>query len=108
MPLTRLVNRMDCTEFRQMILGDPTTAEGEAHLESCADCQAYLGAVTALDSAIRDAMSVDVPELSMPELPQIESANVVSLAERNGSSYHDGCGVRCLHIHVIDRLCVAR
>ena len=82
MPLTRLVNRMDCTEFRQMVLGDPSTAEGEAHLESCADCQAYLGDVHALDSVIRDAMSIEVPKLEMPELPDIESATVVSLAER--------------------------
>ena len=78
----RPVNRMDCTEFRQMILGDPSTAEGEAHLESCADCQAYLGDVHALDAAIRDAMSVDVAELRIPELPDVDTAGVVSLAER--------------------------
>lgn len=82
MPRTRPVNKMDCTEFRQMILGDPSTAEGEAHLESCTDCQAYLGNVHTLDAAIRDAMSVDVPDLKMPELPDVDAANVVSLAER--------------------------
>ena len=73
---------MDCTEFRQMILGDPSTADGEAHLETCSDCRTYVDEIAALDANLKDAMSLDVPELKMPELPEIDTGNVVSLAER--------------------------
>ena len=71
---------MDCVEFRQMVTGDPSTAEGEAHLESCADCRDYLEQVHALDAKLKKAMAIDVPPLSMPELPEIETGNVVSLS----------------------------
>ena len=65
-----------------MVLGDPSTAEGEAHLETCAGCRAYVDEVDAVDTAIRGALSIDVPALSMPALPDVDTANVVSLAER--------------------------
>lgn len=73
---------MDCSEFRQMILGDPSTAEGEAHVDACADCRAYLEEISALDATLVRAMSIDVPELKMPALPQLDTDKVVTLAER--------------------------
>ena len=73
---------MNCTEFRQMVLGDPSTADGEAHLETCSDCRVFVDEIAALDVTLKEAMSLDVPELKMPELPEIDTENVVSLAER--------------------------
>ncbi len=78
---------MDCNEFRQMILGDPSTADGEAHLESCTECQAYLEDIHSLDATLKQAMSIDVPPLPMPELPEIDTDNVVGLpARRRGKA----------------------
>lgn len=77
---------MDCNEFRQMILGDPSTADGEAHLESCADCQAYVEDIHSLDATLKQAMAIDVPPLSMPELPKIDADKVVGLPTRRRST----------------------
>ncbi len=73
---------MECSEFRQMIMGDPSTADGEAHIESCVECQAYLREVQSLDATLQKAMALPVPELTMPELPDIDDSNVTSITPR--------------------------
>ncbi len=73
---------MDCKEFRHMVTGDPSTAEGEAHLAQCADCREFVAGVNALDATLERAMQVSVPPLSMPKLPEIDNSNVTQLAPR--------------------------
>jgi len=51
-------------------------------LSECSSCQAYRQEMMALDDKILRALSLNVPELSMPDLPEIESSNVVSLGSR--------------------------
>jgi len=51
-------------------------------LSECSPCQAYRLEMKALDDKILRALSLNVPELNMPELPGIETSNVVSLNSR--------------------------
>lgn len=71
---------MNCEEYRQAIAGDPSFDGGAGHLSECAACQDYRTEMQALDQTIGRALALDVPELVLPELPDIESDNVVSLA----------------------------
>lgn len=75
---------MNCEEYKQAITTDPTFDGGAGHVSACADCQAYRAEMQALNIGIAGALQIDVPKLSMPELPEIEpsvdSDKVVSLA----------------------------
>jgi len=73
---------MNCEEYREAISGDPSFDGGAGHLNECSSCQAYRHEMIALDEKIRRALSLNVPELNMPELPEIETSNVVSLTSR--------------------------
>lgn len=77
---------MNCDEYRERILAEPSAAfEGARHADSCASCAAFRADVMALDARIRTALAVDVPELRVPELPAVAGDNVVSLpAARRG------------------------
>ena len=76
---------MNCEEYRQAIGADPSFDGGAAHLSECAPCQAYRKEMLRLDKAINAALSIDVPELNMPELPDLDTSNVVSLSTRRWS-----------------------
>jgi hypothetical protein len=73
---------MNCEEYREAIASDPAFDGGASHLSECGSCQAYRHEMIALDEKIRRALSLNVPELNMPELPEIETSNVVSLSSR--------------------------
>ena len=63
-------------------MDDPSKKDGERHLDSGNDGQDVVESVRDFDSTLFKAMSLDVPELKMPELPEIETEKVVSLEER--------------------------
>jgi len=73
---------MNCEEYRQTIAADPSYEGGEAHLSACAGCKAYRDEMRSLDQRIGRALEISVPELRMPELPDIDSSDVVSLPVR--------------------------
>ena len=73
---------MNCKDYNEALLTDPGFEDESGHLESCASCQALAAEVSALEGKIKSAMEIDVPELRMPELPDIETDNVVSIAAR--------------------------
>lgn len=73
---------MNCEEYKQAVTEDPSFDGGAGHLSECAECQAYRKDVLALDKTIAAALAIDVPELRMPELPDVESENVVALQPR--------------------------
>jgi hypothetical protein len=73
---------MNCGKYREAISGDPSFDGGAGHLSECGSCQAYRREMIALDEKILRALSLNVPELNMPELPEIESSNIVSLSSR--------------------------
>jgi len=73
---------MNCEEYRQAIAAEPSFDGGAGHLSECAACQAYRKEMLELDQAIGRALALDVPQLEIPELPEIEADNVVALPKR--------------------------
>jgi hypothetical protein len=76
----------NCEEYRVAIAADPSFDGGAGHLAECNGCQAYRAEMQMLDQTISRALVLDVPHLKMPELPDIEPDNVVSLPARHRMS----------------------
>ena len=74
--------KMDCNELKQRIMADPHAAFDDEELAQCEDCRALLEEMRALDAQLKQAMAIDVPPLSMPELPAIDTDKVVGLPTR--------------------------
>ena len=73
---------MNCDDYKKTLNAEPDFEDNSGHAESCASCQAYGRELMALNANIAKAMELDVPELVMPELPEIDTQKVVSLAAR--------------------------
>lgn len=76
---------MNCEQYREAIAADPSFDGGAGHLTECAACQAYRGEMQALDQTISRALALDVPELRMPDLPDLSTSrsdNVIALPGR--------------------------
>ena len=73
---------MNCEEYRHEIAAEPSFDGGAGHLSECRDCQAFRAEMQSLNEKIGRAMRVDVPELTLPELPEIDDRNVVALDAR--------------------------
>jgi hypothetical protein len=73
---------MKCEDYRQAIAADPSFDGGAGHLSECAACQSYRSEMQALEQTISRALALDVPQLQMPDLPEIETDNVVTLRRR--------------------------
>ena len=70
---------MNCEEYR-LAIGGNTVVDGAAgHVALCSDCQAYTQELASLNLKLARAMQLDVPELTMPDLPEIETTNVTAL-----------------------------
>jgi hypothetical protein len=77
---------MNCEQYKEAIAADPGGSfEGADHAASCESCAAFTAGMQALDAKISRALDIDVPALTMPELPPIEDDNVVSLPVRERS-----------------------
>ena len=73
---------MKCEEYKLAIGADPGFDGGAGHLSECAGCQTYRNEMQALDRKIGRALALDVPELVLPEMPDVDAADVVTLADR--------------------------
>ena len=73
---------MNCEEYRQEIAAQPAFDGGAGHLSECVECQAFRKEILALNEKISQALALDVPALTLPELPAIDDSNVVSLRAR--------------------------
>jgi hypothetical protein len=71
---------MNCEEYRQATGTDPDYDGGADHLSDCAACREYRAGMRKLDARIKLALAIDVPELTLPDLP--ESDTVVPLRRR--------------------------
>ncbi len=77
---------MNCEEYREAIATDPSFDGGAGHLNECAACQLYRNEMQALDQKIGRALAIDVPQLQMPDLPELstsKSDNVTTLRKRS-------------------------
>jgi len=73
---------MNCDEYREMISADPAFDGGAGHVSACSECQAFRSEMHSLNLKIAKAMQINVPEPKLPELPAIETENVVSITAR--------------------------
>lgn len=84
---------MNCEEYREAIAADPSFDGAAGHLSECSACQVYRKEMLALNQRISRALAIDVPQLDVPELPEIVaevspesstsmSDNVVALPKR--------------------------
>ena len=70
-----------CEEYQEAIAAEPSFDGGAGHLSGCASCQAFREEMLALDAQIGRALAINVPELDMPELGDIDTANVTALPQ---------------------------
>lgn len=73
---------MNCEEYRAAVAADPSFDGGGAHVSGCTACRVYRDEMMALDLRIVQALSLPVPELEMPELPEVDTQKVVALKGR--------------------------
>lgn len=75
---------MQCEEYQEAIAADPSGGfDGAGHAAACDRCSAFKAEIGALDERIAAALAIDVPALTVPELPAIEADdNVVDLPYR--------------------------
>ena len=75
-------NDMNCNDIIEALAADPGFEDESGHLRSCTSCQAVQTELLAFDEKLAAAMDISVPELTMPDLPAIDTDNVVALAAR--------------------------
>ncbi len=76
---------MNCEQYKEAIAADPSESfdGGAQHSAECSSCNAFKAEMQALDVRISAALEIDVPELTMPELPaKAGQEKVVDLASR--------------------------
>ena len=74
---------MNCEQYRQAVAAEPSFDGAADHASVCAECQVFRDEMRALDADIAKALQLDLPTLTLPELPTIAAQdNVVSLASR--------------------------
>ena len=79
---------MNCEQYRQAVAAEPAFDGGADHVSVCAECQAFRDEMRALDAGIAKALQLELPTLTLPELPIINAQdnaapdNIVSLAAR--------------------------
>ncbi len=87
--MTTSIKNMNCEDYKEALAGDPSASfEGGAeHVAACESCATFQTEMQSLDAMIAKALSVDVPELKLPELTDIEDDNVVKLPFRGKQTF---------------------
>ncbi len=71
-----------CEEYREAIAADPSFDGGAAHLSQCSACQEFRAEILVLDRNIQRALAISVPDLDLPDLPEIDTSRVSVLSPR--------------------------
>jgi hypothetical protein len=77
---------MNCEDYKKALTADPEFEDDSGHAASCAPCQAYRNELLALDTRLKAALEIDVPEFKMPELPDLDTDNVIAMTGRRSLS----------------------
>jgi Protein of unknown function (DUF3379) len=82
---------MKCEEYREAITADPSESfeGGAGHAATCEPCTAFKNEVRRADERIARALAISVPELRLPELPELRgdpSSKVTVLPDRRSRS----------------------
>lgn len=73
---------MNCDDYRKAIAAEPSFDDDTGHVDACADCQAWRADILALDAEIGRALALAVPEIRLPELPDVDTGRVSVLPAR--------------------------
>jgi len=73
---------MNCDEYQQAVGADPSFDGGVEHVDQCAACQAYRDEMRSLDTRIRRALALKVPDFVLPELGSLSGGNIVPLQKQ--------------------------
>ena len=68
-----------CEDYRETIAANPSSNVCDAHIEECESCRTFRDEMRALDETIGRALRLSVPELAIPELPELDTGNVTTL-----------------------------
>lgn len=84
---------MNCREYRETIAADPSVSfsGGDGHASGCEACSKYRDEMRALDECIARALEIEVPKLSVPDLPHIQQPGGEKPA---GAAEPSGSGAR--------------
>lgn len=76
---------MDTSDFKEIIAADPAVDLDSLGLtaEERGQAEAFRDEMRALDGLIEQALAIDVPELTMPSLPALDTDNVAQMPIRN-------------------------
>ena len=64
---------MNCDKYREGVAAEPSSTDGDSHELQCASCREYRKDMQAFDRNIAEALALPVPDLVLPDLPDIES-----------------------------------
>lgn len=87
--MTTSSDNMNCEDYKEALAGDPSASfdGADAHVAACESCQAYTAEMQAFDAKIAKALSINVPNLEMPELPEIDDDKVVNIPFGNKPAF---------------------
>lgn len=71
-----------CEKYRETIGADPSYDGDDRHLAECDSCKAYQRELQAFDKDIARALALTVPNLAIPDLPDVDTSNVATLPKR--------------------------
>ncbi len=76
---------MEASNFKEIIAADPAVDLDTLELsaEERVQAEAIRDEMRALDGLIEQALSIDVPDLTMPSLPELDTGNVAQMPVRN-------------------------
>ena len=80
--MTGASDKSHCDKLQQALAADPRHAADSEHLASCTACREFHADMLALDARLLRAMSVRVPQLQLPDLPELDTSAVSPLPRR--------------------------
>ena len=87
--MTTSKETMNCEDYKAALAADPsaTPAGGAEHVAACESCAAFKADMQSLDAKIARALAISVPELVLPELPDIDADNVTRLPTKSRHTF---------------------
>jgi hypothetical protein len=87
--MTTSIKKMNCEDYKETLAGDPSASfeGGDEHVAACESCAAFKAELQAFDVRIAQALAIDVPNLKVPEFPEIEAGNVINMPFRNRRTF---------------------
>ena len=87
--MTTSKETLNCEEYKEALAGDPSASfeGGAVHAATCESCAAYTSEMRAFDAKIAKALAIEVPDLVLPELPDIVDDKVVTMPSKRKPTF---------------------